>query len=190
MKKFMEEVKKMPTADIMLILEDQLDLYSKEEIDILQQELSKRPDNALEMEEKDNVRQQEALINEVQTKAYNERERTRFEYEDAERKSREAENKVRIDRLRKTGHDGYYEYKAISLQDEVGVFGSSGWVDIDRMTEVLNDLGLDGWRLVSAYSNEIGKNTSAAGIGGAVFGTNATVDENILIFERYVKLEK
>ena len=32
MEDFIREVKEMPTADIMLILEDQLDLYSEEEI--------------------------------------------------------------------------------------------------------------------------------------------------------------
>ena len=38
--KFKEEVHNMETADILLILEDQLDLYSEEEIQILKEEFS------------------------------------------------------------------------------------------------------------------------------------------------------
>lgn len=40
--KFKEEVHNMETADILLILEDQLDLYSEEEIQILKEEFSNR----------------------------------------------------------------------------------------------------------------------------------------------------
>lgn len=56
------------------------------------------------------------------------------------------------------------------------------------MTQVLNELGLDGWHLVTAYSNELGKNALSGGIGGVMTGVNSTIDENILIFERFVKI--
>jgi hypothetical protein len=42
--------------------------------------------------------------------------------------------------------------------------------------------------LVTAYSNELGKNALSGGVGGALLGVNSTVDENILIFERFVKI--
>ena len=45
---------------------------------------------------------------------------------------------------------------------------------------------MEGWKLHSVITNEIGKNISAVSIGGITGGTNATVDEIILIFERMV----
>ena len=59
-----------------------------------------------------------------------------------------------------------------------------GRVDANKMTELLNDMRLDGWHLVTAYSNELGKN--ALSMGG--FGINSVVDENIFLFERWVKV--
>ena len=47
---FIQEVKGMSTADILLVLEDQLELYSEKEIEILRAELASRPENALELE--------------------------------------------------------------------------------------------------------------------------------------------
>lgn len=94
-----------------------------------------------------------------------------------------------IDELKSKNIDGYYEYKAISLQDIGGLFKSnSGRVNIEAMTQALNYLGLDGWHLVTVYSNELGKNALSGGVGGALLGVNSTVDENILIFERFVKI--
>ena len=58
------------------------------------------------------------------------------------------------------------------------------------MAERLNELGIEGWHLVTAYSNELGKNALSGGVGGAVFGVNSTIDENILIFERFVRISK
>ena len=65
---------------------------------------------------------------------------------------------------------------------------NSGKVDVATMTVILNDLGIEGWHLVTAYSNELGKNALSGGAGGALLGVNSTVDENILIFERFVKI--
>ena len=56
-----------------------------------------------------------------------------------------------------------------------------------NLAQTLNELGIDGWHLVTAYSNELGKNALSGGAGGVMLGVNSTVDENILIFERYVK---
>ncbi len=105
----------------------------------------------------------------------------------AERERREN----RFEKLSQIGLDGYYEYKVISLQDESGLFRrNSGRLDIDSMAETLNQLGAEGWHLVTAYSSELGKNMLSGGAGGAVFGSNSTVDEHILIFERFVKSGK
>lgn len=86
--------------------------------------------------------------------------------------------------LLENGHTGYYEYKAINLIDE-----TSGSVNIDWLNERLNALGRQGWHLRCAYANEIGRNESSAGMGGFSTGTNATIDQSVLIFERFIRFK-
>ena len=113
------------------------------------------------------------------------------EQKQQEEQRQQYEYNLKIENLTKMGLDGYYEYKVISLLDESGFFKKkSGSVDTTAMTETLNQLGIEGWHLVTAYSNELGKNAMSGGIGGAMLGTNSTVDENILIFERFVRINK
>ena len=50
----------------------------------------------------------------------------------------------------------------------------------------MTEYAMEGWKLHSVITNNIGKNISAASIGVITGGTNATVDEIILIFERMV----
>lgn len=50
MNNFANEVKQLSTEDLMLIIEDQADLYSDEEMKILREELESRPSDALERE--------------------------------------------------------------------------------------------------------------------------------------------
>ena len=103
----------------------------------------------------------------------------RLAEEQARQKAEQEKYQARINHLKATGRDGYYEYKVISLTDKRGA------VDTERLMAELNDLGLDGWRLQCAYTNEMGKDSlSIAG-----FGINSTSDQNILIFERFVKFE-
>ena len=59
MDKFKKEVKELSTADLLLILEDQVDLYSDEELKILRDELASRPENALELEAEEQARKEE-----------------------------------------------------------------------------------------------------------------------------------
>lgn len=115
-------------------------------------------------------------------------EKERLDEINKERMEREQQYSLRMKNLKDNHHEGYYEYKVISLSDFGGLFSSnSGRVDIDKMTAVLNDMGLDGWHLVIAYSNELGKNALSGGAGGVLLGVNSTADENILIFERFIK---
>ena len=120
MDEFAREVKQMSTSDIMLILDDQLDLYSDEEISILRKELNSRPSNAVELEERERER-----LEEIQ----------RLE---ELRKEQETHYRNKINNLKNNGIEGYYEYKVISLLDERGFFNSqSGKVDIETMTYTL-----------------------------------------------------
>lgn len=182
--KFRDEVKLYSTNDIKLILVDQMDLYSTEEIEILQQELKSRPVNSVELEWKIEDKELERKEKELH-------EKQRLKNEEDARRENERKYQIRLNHLKSEGAEGYYEYKVISLSDTAGLFRkNSGRVDICAMTQALNELGLEGWHLVTAYSNELGKNAFSTGIGGVVSGVNATIDENILIFERFVRIKK
>ncbi len=172
MEDFRKEVKEISTEDLLLIIEDQEDLYSKEEFKILKEELASRPNNAIELEaevaeQQERIRREEALLKEKERIAENKRKR--FE--------------AKINALKDNGYDGYYEYTTISLNDN-----SDGRLSVDQVTRMLNEYALNGWRLVSAYANEIGRNTSSSGFGGYSSGTNSTIDQNILILERFIKI--
>ena len=106
-------------------------------------------------------------------------DKRRLAEEQARQKAEQEKYQARINYLKTLGKDGYYEYKVISLVDKKGA------VDTERLMDLLNDLGLDGWRLQCAYTNEMGKDSLQI----AGFGINATADQNILILERFVKFE-
>ena len=120
----------------------------------------------------------------------NERKKLAAEQVEKERVAQiEAEKRDQINALKNSGNDGYWEYATISMYDEQGFFNpESGKVNIVKMTERLNEMGRSGWRLVTAYSNELGKNMLSGGVGGIGLGVNSTVDEHILIFERFIKI--
>ena len=100
-----------------------------------------------------------------------------------QRATAESERRAMADRLNSLasrGYDGYYEYKVINMCDHI-----SGVAEVDKITFMLNDMGLDGWRLCNAYSNDLSLNTfRMAGISFA-----GSMSQNILIFERFVRLE-
>lgn len=131
-------------------------------------------------------REQEDYLRRVaeQEKARAEAQRRREE-EQAKARSETLQNqfKAKLENLKSKGYDGYYQYRVLSLCDDGGFFNSNaGRVNTAYMMQVLNSLGLEGWHLVTAYTNELGKNSIA--------GLNSTIDENILIFERFVKIEE
>jgi hypothetical protein len=155
---FREEVRGYSVEDLDLIIEDQEDLYTAEEFAILKQE-------------RENRRTEE--------------ERRRAE-EERQRREREAARKRemfmnRVANLKANGYDGYYEYRSLSLTDD-----NAGGIYTDTIDNRLNDLALDGWRLVSSYTNELGRNTTPGTAYSA--GSNSTIDQHILIFERFVKI--
>lgn len=79
-------------------------------------------------------------------------------------------NKIQINDL--------YEYDVAVVFDN-----PTGGVNFQALCSELEKRAREGWRLVNTFTNELGVN--AASIAG--FGTNATIEETILIFERCVK---
>ena len=172
MDNFKNEAKELSTEDLLLILEDQVDLYSEEELKILRDELASRPENALELESKERERKEKEAEEAAQ----------RVERERQTQRQKQAFEK-RITSLKSKGYEGYYEYTTLSLVDDDG-----GGLATTQVTQLLNDYALDGWRLVSAYANELGHNSTSGGFGGFSTGTNSTVDQHILILERFIRL--
>ena len=120
---------------------------------------------------------------EVVAQANNEKrqveEKKRLDAEVAKQRAEQEKFRARMAHLKSLGKDGYYEYKVINILDKKGM------VDTQRLTNELNNLGLDGWQLKCAYTNELGKDSLVI----AGFGINSTADQNVLIFERFVKID-
>ncbi len=75
-----------------------------------------------------------------------------------------------------------FEYQVITVDDL-----STGQADQGSIQKVLSEWSEKGWRLHTIFTNEIGKSSTAASIGGFGTGTNATIDQTILVFERCIK---
>lgn len=75
-----------------------------------------------------------------------------------------------------------YEYEVVVLQDK-----STGGFNVDEYIRILSKYSAEGWQLKFVFSNEIGKNSSTIGLGGVSYGTNATIDNTIITFERCIR---
>ena len=75
----------------------------------------------------------------------------------------------------------FYEYDLIVIPNN-----KDGSTDTNQVVQSIRDHAHQGWRLITMFSNEIGKNALA--IGG--IGTNTTMCEDVLLFERCIKPEK
>lgn len=71
--------------------------------------------------------------------------------------------------------NAFYEYKVEIISDSE-ILGKTSKADLES---TITNYALDGWRLHSITTNEIGKN--------AMLGVNATINNTILIFERCIK---
>lgn len=83
----------------------------------------------------------------------------------------------KIIELVKRGRQGYFEYEVHSMLDK------HGRTNVEHVEKLLKEKGLEGWRLKGIVNNELGKNALA--VGG--FGINSTVEETVLILERYIE---
>lgn len=75
-----------------------------------------------------------------------------------------------------------YEYEVVSITDDV-----TGAIDVNRLSAILKIYASEGWRLKTTITNEIGKNSVGVAFGSVGSGTNATIDQTILIFERRIE---
>lgn len=75
-----------------------------------------------------------------------------------------------------------YEYAVESIQDN-----SDGSANTALISAIISNYASRGWRLHKTMVNEIGRTSQSSGVGGFSTGTNATIEQTILIFERCVK---
>ena len=75
-----------------------------------------------------------------------------------------------------------YEYRIETVKDTAIL----GKFDKSTTEQILLAYAKHGWRLHTAFTNEVGKNAAFVGIGGV----NATIEETVLIFERCIKAEE
>lgn len=74
-----------------------------------------------------------------------------------------------------------YEYDVVTILNK-----EHGLIDKEKMSRILQLHAIDGWRLHTIYSNELGKNAIML-LG---LGVNSTACEDVLIFERKIRNEE
>lgn len=85
-------------------------------------------------------------------------------------------------RLEQIKKNPFYEYDYIVVPNK-----SDGSTDKERIQEVIASHATQGWRLVTMYSNELGKNSMGVAVAGVGGGTNTTMCEDVMVFERCIK---
>lgn len=85
-------------------------------------------------------------------------------------------------RLEQIKKNPYYEYDYVVVPNL-----SDGSTNKERIEEVINNHAMQGWRLITMYSNELGKNSMGVAVGGVGGGTNTTMCEDVMVFERCIK---
>lgn len=85
-------------------------------------------------------------------------------------------------RLEQIKKNPYYEYDYVVVPNL-----PDGSTNKEQIKEVISDHAIKGWRLVTMYSNEIGKNSMGVSVGGVGGGTNTTMCEDVIVFERCIK---
>lgn len=86
--------------------------------------------------------------------------------------------KIYNERLEQYKRNPFYEYDYIVVPNK-----SDGSTNKESIEDIIRNHAMQGWRLVTMYSNETGKN--AITVGGV--GSNVTICEDIIIFERCIK---
>lgn len=80
------------------------------------------------------------------------------------------------------GDNTQYEYKVESILDN-----QSGIADVTHIEKILNFYAEQGWHLKHIFTNEAGVNSSSVSYMGITNGSNATMDQIIMVFERVVE---
>lgn len=85
-------------------------------------------------------------------------------------------------RLEQIKKNPYYKYDYVVVPNL-----SDGSTNKECIQEVIASHAMQGWRLITMYSNELGKNTMGVAVGGVGGRTNTTMCEDVMVFERCIK---
>ena len=72
-----------------------------------------------------------------------------------------------------------FEYAVETVRDR-----DNGGADETALNDVLSMYGEKGWKLKFCFTDEVGVESHSATVAGYTTGTNATINERVLIFER------
>ena len=72
------------------------------------------------------------------------------------------------------------EYAVETVRDR-----DNGGADESALNDVLSMYGERGWQLKFCFTDEVGVESHSATVAGYTTGTNATINEIVLIFERF-----
>ncbi|MDE6426770.1 MAG: hypothetical protein K2K89_11650 [Ruminococcus sp.] len=84
-----------------------------------------------------------------------------------------------LEQLAQLNAHTFMDYAVESVRDT-----RSGGTNFDALAKILRKRSETGWRLVNTFTNEIGVNSTSVTIGNYTGGTNATIDQIVMIFER------
>ncbi len=125
------------------------------------------------------------VLNREQVTNYRIEEEKRIEQhqitiEQQQEQQREKQERQREARERQYKKNPLFEYKTVVVNDN-----TDGTINGSELQKMLDLYATNGWRLHSAFTNELGK---SIGPGGPLKSNlNATLDQTILIFERCIK---
>ena len=110
------------------------------------------------------------------------KEREIEKLQESRQKMIEAQHAAYLEKEAVLQDNPFYEYAVETIFDN-----RDGSANVNSLKAVLDRYAMEGWRLHSIISNELGKNSSSFGVGGISSGSNATIDQQVLIFERCIK---
>ena len=76
-----------------------------------------------------------------------------------------------------------YEYKTVVINDLI-----TGEINSEKLQKTLERYALNGWRLHSVFTNEVGRNSGGSFTSFQGVSINAAIVQTIFIFERRIKV--
>lgn len=86
-----------------------------------------------------------------------------------------------LEKQLKQRENARYEYAVESIVD------NGGATNTRQMAALINSYAKQGWHVKTIFTNELGHNASSVSVGMVGSGTNYTVDEVVIVFEKRVK---
>ncbi|MCM1132671.1 MAG: hypothetical protein NC340_04275 [Ruminococcus flavefaciens] len=93
---------------------------------------------------------------------------------------------LKIHKTQQINHEIQLKSQVMEYAVEMIEDNNTGGTDVNHLNMVLKKYSSEGWNLKQVFTNELGVNSTRVGN----FGTNATIDQVVLIFERSVAVKE